>query len=103
MGPASAGSLDVRRRVRRRVRRWVAGGSLRVAHFRPVTRGPIPRFDLYEELEVSRLASVEVIVAAYRSLVKRHHPDVARSKDLERIDRDLARVPARGPRPGEES
>jgi curved DNA-binding protein CbpA len=63
-----------------------------------VTRGPIPRFDLYEELEVSRLASVEVIEAAYRSLVKRHHPDVARPKDLERIKRlNLAREWLRDP------
>ena len=42
-----------------------------------VTRGPIPRFDLYEELEVSRSASAEVIDAAYRVLVKHYHPDVA--------------------------
>jgi hypothetical protein len=42
-----------------------------------MTRGPIPRFDLYEELEVSRSASPEVIDAAYRVLVKHFHPDVA--------------------------
>src|SRR5690349_931532 len=41
-----------------------------------MTRGPIPRFDLYEELEVSRSASAEVIDAAYRVLVKHYHPDV---------------------------
>jgi DnaJ domain len=63
-----------------------------------VTRGSIPRFDLYEELEVSRLASVEVIEAAYRSLVKRHHPDVARPRDAERITRlNLAREWLRDP------
>jgi len=42
-----------------------------------MTRGPVPRFDLYEELEVSRPASPEVIDAAYRVLVKHYHPDVA--------------------------
>ncbi|MES1239921.1 MAG: DnaJ domain-containing protein, partial [Chloroflexota bacterium] len=61
-----------------------------------MTRGPIPRFDLYEELEVSRQASPEVIEAAYRTLVKRYHPDVAvgavagegaRAVDAERIKR----------------
>jgi DnaJ-class molecular chaperone len=39
-----------------------------------------PDFDLYEELEVSRRASHETIEAAYRSLVKRFHPDVAIDK-----------------------
>ena len=69
-----------------------------MAHFPPVTRGTVPRFDLYEELEVSRLASVEVIEAAYRSLVKRHHPDVARPDDLQRIKRlNLAREWLRDP------
>lgn len=54
-----------------------------------MTRGSIPRFDLYEELEVSRLASAEVIEAAYRTLVKRHHPDVSGdpSIDADRIKR----------------
>ncbi|MEO5704447.1 MAG: DnaJ domain-containing protein, partial [Candidatus Limnocylindrales bacterium] len=42
-----------------------------------MTRESIPDFDLYAELEVSRLASVAVIEAAYRTLAKRHHPDVA--------------------------
>ena len=36
---------------------------------------PVPEFDLYDELEVSRAASAETITAAYRSLVKRYHPD----------------------------
>ncbi len=57
-----------------------------------MTRDSIPRFDLYGELEVSRQASVAAIEAAYRRLVKQHHPDVARSEDLERIKRlNLAR------------
>jgi hypothetical protein len=57
-----------------------------------VTRDSIPRDDLYGELEVSRQASVAAIEAAYRRLVKQHHPDVARSDDLERIKRlNLAR------------
>ena len=37
-------------------------------------------FDLYEELEVSPKASPETIEAAYRSLVKRFHPDTATEK-----------------------
>jgi curved DNA-binding protein CbpA len=57
-----------------------------------VTRDSIPREDLYGELEVSRQANVAAIEAAYRRLVKQHHPDVARSDDLERIKRlNLAR------------
>jgi hypothetical protein len=35
----------------------------------------IPRFDLYAELEVAASASLQTIEAAYRSLMKRHHPD----------------------------
>lgn len=42
-----------------------------------MSRDRIPAFDLYAELEVARDASAETIEAAYRSLVKRHHPDVA--------------------------
>ena len=57
-----------------------------------MTRDSIPRDDLYGELEVSRQASVAAIEAAYRRLVKQHHPDVARSDDVERIKRlNLAR------------
>jgi hypothetical protein len=52
-----------------------------------VTRGSIPPFDLYEELEVSRQATSAVIEAAYRALVKRHHPDVSSPADHERITR----------------
>jgi len=68
-----------------------------VAHCDPVARESVPRFDLYAELEVSPTASVEVIEAAFRSLVKRHHPDVAAagggaSGDGDRIKRlNLAR------------
>jgi curved DNA-binding protein CbpA len=49
-----------------------------------LTRESPPRFDLYAELEVSRDASAEVIEAAYRTLAKRHHPDVARTQDAAR-------------------
>ncbi len=59
----------------------------RLSHFGPVTRGSIPRFDLYAELEVSPTASVEVIEAAYKTLVKRHHPDVSEPDDDHRIKR----------------
>jgi hypothetical protein len=52
-----------------------------------VTRGSIPPFDLYEELEVSRQATPSVIEAAHRALVKRYHPDVSTSADLEKITR----------------
>lgn len=52
---------------------------------------PIPPFDLYAELEVAPTASSETIDAAWRSLVKRHHPDAARPEqaagDAERIRR----------------
>ena len=58
-----------------------------VSDYRPVTRERIPSFDLYAELEVSRLASTIVIEAAYRSLVKHHHPDVVASDGDERIKR----------------
>lgn len=51
-------------------------GTLRV-----VTREALPPFDLYAELEVSRFASIDVIDAAYRALVKRHHPDKARASE----------------------
>jgi hypothetical protein len=37
----------------------------------------IPEVDLYAELEVDRRASPEGIEAAYRQMIKRHHPDVA--------------------------
>ena len=35
-----------------------------------------PSFDLYEELEVSPSATQGTIEAAWRSLLKRHHPDI---------------------------
>ena len=50
-------------------------------------RETLPRFDLYAELEVGRDASVDLIEAAYRLLVKQHHPDVAASQDDRRIKR----------------
>jgi len=37
----------------------------------------IPRIDLYRELEVDSAATTETIDAAWKSLVKRHHPDTA--------------------------
>lgn len=39
--------------------------------------------DLYGDLEVSPAASQETIEAAYKSLCKRFHPDVNRSKEAE--------------------
>ena len=47
----------------------------------------IPEFDLYRELEVDPNATTETIEAAWRSLAKRFHPDVARATDAERIAR----------------
>jgi curved DNA-binding protein CbpA len=35
----------------------------------------LPDFDPYRELEVDASASLETIEAAYKSLMKRHHPD----------------------------
>jgi curved DNA-binding protein CbpA len=52
-----------------------------------VIRETLPRFDLYAELEVARDARVDLIEAAYRLLVKQHHPDVAASQDDRRIKR----------------
>ena len=43
--------------------------------------GPIPPFDLYRELEVDPSASPEVIAAAYRSILKRFHPDVSLDRE----------------------
>jgi len=62
-----------------------------MANYPAVTRETLPRFDLYGELEVSPFASVGTIEAAYRVLVKQHHPDVA-SGDEGRMRRlNLAR------------
>ncbi len=55
-----------------------ADAGIGVSHLAALTRESVPDFDLYAELEVSRLASTAVIDAAYRTLAKRHHPDVAR-------------------------
>ena len=51
------------------------------------SRDPLPEFDLYKELEVDREATIETIIAAYRSLAKRFHPDVSSSENLSRIQR----------------
>jgi hypothetical protein len=48
---------------------------------------PIPPFDLYRELEVDASATTATIDAAWRSLAKRHHPDVAAGPDPDRITR----------------
>ena len=49
----------------------------------------VPSIDLYRELEVDPYATQETIDAAWRSLVKRHHPDVApdRAAAIEKIKR----------------
>jgi tetratricopeptide (TPR) repeat protein len=44
-------------------------------------------WDPYEELEVSRSASPEVIQAAYRRLARKYHPDSGDSPDTERMAR----------------
>jgi len=49
---------------------------------------PIPDFDLYELLEVSPAASTPTIEAAWRSLMKRSHPDL-RGSDAEEHARRL--------------
>jgi hypothetical protein len=52
----------------------------------------IPSLDLYRELGVDPTASTETIEAAYRSLMKRHHPDRAGPAGLARSKRlNLAR------------
>lgn len=48
---------------------------------------PLPSFDLYRELEVDPNASPETIEAAWRSLVKRHHPDANPTIGIDRIRR----------------
>lgn len=49
----------------------------------------VPTLDLYRELEVDPAATPQTIEAAWRSLVKRHHPDVAADRDaaIEKIKR----------------
>ena len=49
---------------------------------------PLPDFDLYELLEVSPTASTQTIEAAWRSLMKRNHPDL-RGEDAEERARRL--------------
>jgi DnaJ domain len=43
--------------------------------------------DYYETLQVSPRAETDVIVAAYRRLAKKYHPDLVSSGDLERMKR----------------
>lgn len=50
-------------------------------------RPTLPADDLYGRLEVSVDASPEVIEVAWRSLLRRHHPDVAGPAGLERAKR----------------
>lgn len=47
----------------------------------------IPDLDLYRELEVDPAASTATIDAAYRSLMKRHHPDLAGQLGVKRSKR----------------
>ena len=47
-------------------------------------RPTLPADDLYARLEISVDASPEVIEVAWRSLLRRHHPDVAGPSGLER-------------------
>jgi curved DNA-binding protein CbpA len=51
------------------------------------TRSPIPADDLYARLEIPVDAGPEVIELAWRSLLRRHHPDVAGPDGLERSKR----------------
>jgi curved DNA-binding protein CbpA len=50
-------------------------------------RPTLPADDLYARLEISADASPEVIEVAWRSLLRRHHPDVAGPSGLERAKR----------------
>jgi curved DNA-binding protein CbpA len=50
-------------------------------------RPPLPPDDLYANLEIAVDASPEVIEVAWRSLLRRHHPDVAGESGLARSKR----------------
>jgi DnaJ domain len=50
-------------------------------------RPSLPADDLYARLEISVDASPEVIEVAWRSLLRRHHPDVAGAEGLEHSKR----------------
>ena len=50
-------------------------------------RPTLPADDLYARLEIPVDASAEVIELAWRSLLRRHHPDVAGPEGLERAKR----------------
>lgn len=47
----------------------------------------VPGFDLYLELEVHARASTPTIEAAYRSLLRRHHPDLWGEVETARMQR----------------
>jgi hypothetical protein len=47
----------------------------------------VPAFDLYAELGLDRSASPEAVEAAYRRLIKQHHPDRAGDAGVERSKR----------------
>jgi hypothetical protein len=47
----------------------------------------LPNFDPYRELEVDPNASVETIEAAYKALMRRHHPDKGNDDTGERAKR----------------
>src|SRR5687767_11158053 len=71
-----------------------SGGSLRAPVVgADIGRHPrvhtVPSLDLYRELEVDPAATPETIEASWRSLVKRHHPDIApdRAAAIEKIKR----------------
>src|SRR6186997_3306950 len=50
-------------------------------------RPTLPADDLYARLEIAVDASPEVVEVAWRSLLRRHHPDVAGPDGLERSKR----------------
>lgn len=53
--------------------------------------GRVPKFDLYRELEVDPQATTETIEAAYRSLIRRHHPDAGSGTGWRATRLNLAR------------
>lgn len=48
---------------------------------------PVPHFDLYLELEVHPTASTPTIEGAFRSLLRRHHPDLWGEGETGRMQR----------------
>lgn len=49
-----------------------------------------PDFDLYEELQISRRASMDVVKAAYTRLAKKYHPDANPDSEAEMTRLNLA-------------